>query len=464
MECDRYEVLSEIARIAAEHAADPPRSIKELLRFLAGALSLDELTFSLFDPRLKIFFRTISSSGPDLFLPCAINAAATPAGNILRGQATEPSSGELHLPVGAGARPCGVLTLRPAPAHLRDQNHRFLLAVCHQLAFLSQTLLFAENEQRRRQQLSLMTELGRDLSRAVTLHSVQKAAIGTIRKHTAVACIILRPLHGGTVLGRSQVWIAPTWQPLRTVFLELEEKQTRRALASQVPLIRQGLGNSPADLPSLPPSMVTVPLFFQDRQLGSLTLFGGDSGDVLPFRSEIGAKRFFTAIGSQIGHALERVTALERLDELSAENDRKLREATLLFRIARAMHSTLRLNELMHLILSAAAVSGGGGFERAMLFMLNERSGILQGMLCVSRETASLVLPAEEGALAWEHPVVTTPAQEAQRKHPCSRQVMQQRLPLQEDNALARAARMRRVVFVAHPGTEPPAVAPLRKV
>jgi signal transduction histidine kinase len=371
---------------------------------------------------------------------------------------TEHSTGELYLPVGTGSRPYGVLALRPESARFREENHQFLLTVCHQLAYLTQALLFAENEGRRGRQLSLLTELGRNLNRADTLHSVLQAAIGSIRRHTAVACIILRPLHGGTVLGRCQVWIAPTRQPLRNVFLELEEKQTRRALAGQVPLFRQGLGCSPADLPSLPSSMVTVPLFFQDRPLGSLTLFGGDPGDVMPFRSEIGAKRFFTAIGSQIGHALERVIALERLKELSAENDRKLREATLLFQIARAMHSTLRLNELMHLILSAAAVSGGGGFERAMLFMLNERSGILQGMLCVSRETASLVLPKEEGALAWEHPVVTASAQEAQRKHPCCRQVMQQRLPLQEDNALARASRMRRVVFVAHPGSESPAV------
>jgi len=462
MECEHYEALSEIDRIAGEYAADPPRSIKELLCFLAGALSLDELTFSLFDPRLKIFSRTISSSGSDLFRPCATKVAGTPAGASLQGGAVEPADGELHLPVGRGRRPCGVLTLRKAtPALFTDDNRRFLRAICDRLASQAQAALFAENERRRLQQLSLLAELGQKLNRAGTLRAVLRAALACIRRQAEAACIILRPLHGGTVLGQPQMWVATTWRPLRSVFVELEEKQTRRALVGQDTLFRQSLGSCPTDLPPLPPSMVTVPLLFQGRPLGSLTLFGSESGGIVPLRADRDAKRFLAVIGSQVAQALERVTHLERLAELTAENDRKLHEATLLFRIARAMHSTLRLNELMHLILSAASVAGGGGFERAMLFMLNERSGILQGMLCVTRETASLVLPAEEGILAWEHPVVHAEAQEIQRQCRCCRQILQERLPLQEDNALARAARLRRIVFVAHPEAEPPTAAAL---
>jgi signal transduction histidine kinase len=462
MACEHYEVLAEVARIAAETAGDPPRSIKETLRFLAGALPFTELSFSLFEPRRKIFSRTISSSGSDLFLPCAIPVAGTPAGTALRGRRPELTANELLLPVGVGRHPCGMLTLRPAPrAPFLEENRRLFQAVGHQFASLAQALLGADNEQRLQQQRSLLSELGRELNRAGTLRAVLQVAIGAIRRHSDAACSILRPLLGGTVLGRGQVWIASAWQPLRPVFLGLEEEQSRQALAGKTPLFRLGLGHNSAEMPPLPPSMVTVPLFFQDRPMGSLTLFGDDAEGVLPIRSDREAKRFFTAIGAQIGQALERVTTLERLEELSAENDRKLREVTLLFRIARAMHSTLRLNELMHLILSAAAVHDGGGFERAMLFMLNERSGILQGMLCVTRETASLVLPAEEGAHTWERPVVNAPAQEVQRQHPCCRQVLQQRLPLQDDNALARAALLRRVVFVSHPDAEPPAATAL---
>lgn len=457
MECTHYEVLSEVARIVGESAGDPPRSIKEVLRFLAGAMPFEELSFRLFDPRLKNFTRLISSSGPDLFLPAFSKAAGTPAGVALKQWRAERAGSELHLPVGTGRHPCGVLTLRPAL--LPEESRRFLRTVCDQLASLARFTLVADNERRRMQQLSLLSELGRELNRANSLHEVQQAAIRTLHRQSKVACVILRPLLGGTVLGRCRMRLVPSCRPLRARLLKLEAEQSPRALAGKSPLFRQGSGRSPGELPTFPRAMVTVPLYFQDCPRGILTLFVGDAEDVLPLRWDSEAKRFFAAIGSQLGHALERVTALERLGELSAENDCKLREATLLFRIARAMHSTLRLNELMHLILSAATVSGGGGFERAMLFMINERSGILQGMLCVTRETASLVLPAEEGTLAWERPVVNAQAQEVQHRHPCCRQVMQQRLPLLEENALARAARMGRVVFVSRPDAEPPAAA-----
>ncbi|HXV22521.1 MAG TPA: ATP-binding protein [Desulfuromonadales bacterium] len=461
MEGDHYEVLSETTRIAGEFAADPPRSIKEVLRFLAGALSFDEISLSFFDSRLKIVTRTISSAGPELFLPATGHqVAALPAGAARKLWGDELAGGELRLPVGADRHPCGILILRPAsPAPLSEETRRLLRTVCHQLASLAQAVLGSDNERRQMQRLSLLSELGQALNRAGTVRSVLQAAIRTLRRHTDVACIILRPLLGGTVLGRSQVWTTPAWKPLRVTFLELEEEQSRRALAGKTLLFHQGIGRRSAELSPLPQAMVTAPLLFQNRPMGSLTVFGDHRQEALSFRADRESKRFFVAIGCQIGHALERVTALERLGELSAENDRKLREATLLFHIARAMHSTLRLNELMHLILSAATVSGGGGFERAILFMLNERSGIFQGMLCVTRETASLVLPSEAGTLAWERPVVNTQAQEVQRQHPSCRQVMQLRLPLKEDNALARAITRRRVVFVSRPDSEPPAAA-----
>ncbi|BCA80724.1 GAF domain-containing sensor histidine kinase [Desulfuromonas sp. AOP6] len=145
----------------------------------------------------------------------------------------------------------------------------------------------------------------------------------------------------------------------------------------------------------------------------------------------------------------EQASALGQMKALSAENDRKFREISLLYRISRAMHSTLRLNELVHLILSAATVKEGGGFERAMLFTVNERSGTLQGMLGVTRRAAQLVLPKTEGLDSWAHPRMGAEVQEAQRRTAFCRQVLKQRLPLDaEDNALARAVADTEVVLI----------------
>jgi len=343
MECDHYVVLSKVARIVGASAGDPPRCIKELLCFLAGALVLDELTFYLYEPRQKIFFRTISSSGADLFVPLIHPAAGTPEGTALKRQRPEWGPGALHLPVGSRRPGLGVLALHPAPhLPLSAGLERLLQAVCDQLAVLAQFSLLAETERRRRLQLSLLSELGRALGRGDTQGEVLQEAARTLRRHSGVACVVLRPLHGGTVLGRRLVRLAPGWQPLRSLLLELEEEYATRALAAQAPLFQQGAGSWLTETPGLPPVMVSIPLIFQSRALGVLTLFGNFSDEVLPLAATREAKELLSTIGSRIAQALERVAALERLEEVSAQNDRKLREVTLLFRIARAMHSTLR--------------------------------------------------------------------------------------------------------------------------
>ncbi len=143
---------------------------------------------------------------------------------------------------------------------------------------------------------------------------------------------------------------------------------------------------------------------------------------------------------------------LARLEALSAENDRKFREISLLYRLSRAMHSTLQLNELMHLILSAATAPAGAGFERAMLFMVNERSGILQGMLGVTRETAALILPEDGSDRIWEQPEISAVDREAQRRTDFCREVMNLRFPLDPaEGVLARTVREKRVIQVPDP-------------
>lgn len=148
----------------------------------------------------------------------------------------------------------------------------------------------------------------------------------------------------------------------------------------------------------------------------------------------------------------DRLASFDHLQALSAENDRKYQEMALLFHISRAINSTLRLNDLMHLILSAATLPQGGAFDRAMLFMINERSGMLQGMLGVTAETAPLVLPPQEEGISWERPVVTAETRLQQQRSLFCRQVMALRLPLDAaDNPLGRAARRGRVVYVPEP-------------
>lgn len=64
----------------------------------------------------------------------------------------------------------------------------------------------------------------------------------------------------------------------------------------------------------------------------------------------------------------------------------RLSELTLLYQFSNTMLSTIRLNKLTHLILTAISTPSSNLFERSILFLRNEKSNVLQGMLAVTRQ------------------------------------------------------------------------------
>ncbi|MDH3453745.1 MAG: hypothetical protein OEL80_01265, partial [Desulfuromonadales bacterium] len=141
----------------------------------------------------------------------------------------------------------------------------------------------------------------------------------------------------------------------------------------------------------------------------------------------------FEALFRDVGQSYEELNR-ELQRRVTAEKKQEVahREASLLYQLSRAMHSTLNLDELAHLTLSAATGVEAGGFERATLFTVNKRTGMLQGMLGVSLDMASMVLPAGENFLAWEQLRLDEQSREAQRLAPFNQKVVKQRLILEK--------------------------------
>lgn len=73
---------------------------------------------------------------------------------------------------------------------------------------------------------------------------------------------------------------------------------------------------------------------------------------------------------------------------LHTETDNRLSELTLLYQLSNTMLSTIRLNKLAHLILTAVTTPSSNLFERAILFLRNEKTNVLQGMLAVTRQSS----------------------------------------------------------------------------
>jgi PAS domain S-box-containing protein len=140
-----------------------------------------------------------------------------------------------------------------------------------------------------------------------------------------------------------------------------------------------------------------------------------------------------------------------QLSILGVENNKKLKELTFLYRLSNTMLSTIRLNKLIHLILTALTSGENPFFDRAMLYLLNERAGVMQGMLGVTRETS---LGATSGAgetgdmLAsrWD---LTEEEMGQQRDSEFSSKVRSSRFELNRyENVSSRSVLEKRMIFV----------------
>jgi len=82
----------------------------------------------------------------------------------------------------------------------------------------------------------------------------------------------------------------------------------------------------------------------------------------------------------------------ERIPSHKNAASKQLTELTLLYQFSNTMLSTIHINKLTHLILTALTSGRSKLFERAMLFLRNEKSGVLQGMLGVQQESTNDLL------------------------------------------------------------------------
>lgn len=95
----------------------------------------------------------------------------------------------------------------------------------------------------------------------------------------------------------------------------------------------------------------------------------------------------------------------DRFTSNKAAATKRITELTLLYQFSNTMLSTIRLNKLTHLLLTALTSGESMLFDRATLFLRNEKSGILQGMLGVTRATSEeLQIIGGEDALSsrWD--------------------------------------------------------------
>lgn len=83
--------------------------------------------------------------------------------------------------------------------------------------------------------------------------------------------------------------------------------------------------------------------------------------------------------------------------DYKTELEKTKAELGMLYEISNAMRTTLKLDEILYIILTAVTSHVGLGFNRAMLFLVNEKENRLEGKMCIGPDTG------EEANMIWRY-------------------------------------------------------------
>jgi len=86
---------------------------------------------------------------------------------------------------------------------------------------------------------------------------------------------------------------------------------------------------------------------------------------------------------------------MEDIAKIKQEIDRTKNELAILYEISNAMRTTLKLDEILYIILTGVTAHTGLGFNRAMLFLVNEKDGLIEGKMAIGPESG------EEANQVW---------------------------------------------------------------
>ena len=85
----------------------------------------------------------------------------------------------------------------------------------------------------------------------------------------------------------------------------------------------------------------------------------------------------------------------DREQSLKSELERLNWEFSLLYEVSNAIRTTLKLDQVLYIILTALTSHEGLGFNRALLFLVNEKENMLEGVMGIGPHTA------EEAGKIW---------------------------------------------------------------
>lgn len=420
------EILSKVIELS-NAPVDLDRRLMNLLETIAKVFSIPFCALFLWDPHqhrlsLKFSNEKHEALSPDLFF----SAHESPLGTCVlkRVPIVITDGSQLSLldpplpaqlaafkflaafPVGDDIFLYGVLALlAETPRELLEDERNLLTVICRQLGGTLRSAQIALQAKKRIAELSTLHAIGVAVSSVVDLPELlNRITLSCAKILQADGCILrLLDEERGVLKMVSSFGLVEDTDSHEPVVLG-EEVAGTVALKGD-PLLVPNVEQSPFALRDYPPetsSMVCVPLVFQSKTIGTLALFSvqRDGAPSKVFDEE--DKNLLVTVASQVAIAIENAIILQRTELLANDKERAARELFLLYEISQAMLTTINLDQLLRIILISVTLGNPKGFDRAVLFLADEKENLLKGMMGIGPST-------REQAELWRQKLETHP-------------------------------------------------------
>ena len=167
----------------------------------------------------------------------------------------------------------------------------------------------------------------------------------------------------------------------------LDEKMAQRVFHTQTPL---SFNHSGEEKPFF--SILCAPFLSKGKTLGTLAFYDKDSNSKKFNERDF---QLLLMMATQMSCAIENALIHYETSALAREHEKRAKELSTLWELNKALLATVNFERILHLILTAITIGDGLGFNRAMLFLVNEKDHLLEGAMAVGPDSA------EEAGRAW---------------------------------------------------------------
>ena len=167
-----------------------------------------------------------------------------------------------------------------------------------------------------------------------------------------------------------------------------DEKMARRVFYTQTPLF---FDHSGEEKPIF--SVLCAPFLSKGKTLGTLAFYDKDSD---PSKFDGKDLQLLSMMANQMSCAVENALIHYATSNIALEHEKRVKELSTLWELNKALLTTVNFERILHLTLTAITIGEGLKFNRAMLFLVNEKDRVLEGTVAVGPDSA------EEAGKIWE--------------------------------------------------------------